>query len=109
FEAARFVAVVLVAPLERERRQPGFAADGPKLVGRRELVGCVERAEVDFHFVAAAAEDRRAAAGAEMSPGIGVRLALDRHRILREYRGGVEKRAMVLAAVEAVAEADPVG
>src|SRR5436309_7170956 len=34
--------------------------------------------------------------------------AIDRHRILREHSGGAKKRAVMLAAVEAVTKADPV-
>jgi hypothetical protein len=32
----------------------------------------------------------------------------DRYRITREYRGSMKKRAMVLAAIEAMAESDPI-
>ncbi|GLK57530.1 hypothetical protein GCM10008170_35500 [Methylopila capsulata] len=34
---------------------------------------------------------------------------MDRDRILGKHRGGVKQRAVVLAAVEAVTEPDPVG
>src|SRR5262249_41027596 len=34
---------------------------------------------------------------------------IDRHRTLREHRGSVKKGPMVLAAVETVTEANPVG
>jgi hypothetical protein len=44
-----------------------------------------------------------------MPPGIVAGFALDRHGVLGEYRRGVEQRAMVLAAIEAVAQADPIG
>src|SRR5690606_26231989 len=47
-EAARGVAVALVSSFERKRRQPGFAADGPELVGRPQLVGGIEGPEVDL-------------------------------------------------------------
>jgi hypothetical protein len=47
-------------------------------------------------------ENRRAALGTEMPPGIVVRFASDRDRILREHRGSVKKGTMVLAAVETV-------
>jgi hypothetical protein len=43
-----------------------------------------------------------------MPPGILTRLARDAHRIFREDRRSVEQGAMVLAAVEAVAEPDAV-
>jgi hypothetical protein len=44
-----------------------------------------------------------------MPSGIVARFALDRHRILREYRGSVKEGAMMLAAVETVTKADPIG
>src|SRR3546814_8426736 len=59
-------------------------------------------------LVAAAGEDRRAAAGTEEPPAVFVRFAVDRHRILGKHRRGVEQRAVMLAAVEAVTDADPV-
>src|SRR5690349_14643385 len=43
-----------------------------------------------------------------MPASILARLAFDRNRILRKDRRGVEKRAMVLAAVEAVTNSDPI-
>src|SRR5690606_3034647 len=95
--------VTLVSPRQPERRQPGFATDGPQLVGRHQLVGCVQRSEVHFDLVVAASEDGRAAARTEEPPGVIAHLALDHYRVPREYRGGVEQRPMVLAAVEAVA------
>src|SRR3546814_560797 len=102
--ATRGFTVALVASRERERRQPGFAADGPQLVGRHQLVGCIQGPEVHFDLVPAASEDGRSAAGAEEPPGVVARFALDRHRVAREYRGGVEQGPVVLAAVEAVAD-----
>src|SRR5436309_10027667 len=44
-----------------------------------------------------------------MPAGIASRLTFDRHRLFAEDRRGVEQRAVMLAAVEAVAEADAVG
>ena len=44
-----------------------------------------------------------------MPPGIAPRLALDRHRLAGEDGGREEQGAVMLAAIEAVAEADPVG
>ena len=67
-EATLAFAVVLIVTGERERRQPGFAADGPQFVGRGELVRAVEGAEADLDLVGRAAEDRGAAARAEMRP-----------------------------------------
>src|SRR4051812_48347913 len=66
-EAMRRVTVAVVSPRERNRRQPGLAADNPALVGRRQLIGRVEGAEINFDFVAGAGEDGRAAARTEMT------------------------------------------
>jgi hypothetical protein len=43
-----------------------------------------------------------------MAPGIVPGFALDRHRVLREYRRSVKERPMVLATIEAVTKTDPV-
>src|SRR5690242_5960998 len=59
-------------------------------------------------FIAEAREHRRAATRAEEPPGIIARLARDRHRVLREDRRCVIQRAMMLAAVEAMAQADSI-
>ena len=101
--------VALVMSGQRKGRQPGFAPHGPEFVGRHELVRGVERAEIDLDLVFAAAENRRAAARAKMPSLVVVRFALDRYRSLGEDRGGMKQRAVMLAAVETVAEADPVG
>ena len=106
--ATRGVTIALVSARERKRRQPGLATDGPELVGWLQLVGSIQGSQVHFYFVGAAGENGRAAAGAEMPPGIVACFALDRHRIQREYRGGVEQGSVVLAAVEAVTKSDPV-
>src|SRR5690242_5144050 len=95
----RGVPVALVPPRERKRRQPGLATDGPALVGRSQLVRGIEGSQVHLDLVAGAGEDGRAAAGTEGPPGVVARLALDRHRILGEHRGRVEKGPVVLAAV----------
>src|SRR3546814_17268284 len=97
-----------MSPSERKGRQPGFASDSPQLVGRRQPVGLVQRSEIHLDLVGAARKDGRAAAGAEEAPLIIAGFALDRHRVLRKYRRAVKKRAMMLAAVETVAEPDPV-
>jgi len=60
-----------VPQLQRKLRQPGFAEDGPAFIGRGELVGGVEGAEVDFDLIAAAGEDRGAASAAVMAAGRG--------------------------------------
>lgn len=43
-----------------------------------------------------------------MPPGIALRFALDVYRILGEYRRCVKQGAMMFAAIEAMAEANPV-
>src|SRR4051812_17930630 len=107
-EAARVVAIAVVSPVERKGRQPGLAANGPALVRRRELVGRVQRAEVHFDLVFAACEHRRAATGTEEPPAVVPRFTLDGDRVLRKYCGGVKQRTVMLAAVEAVTDADSV-
>src|SRR4030095_4445257 len=59
---ARRLAIARISSLERERRQPGFAADGPEFVGRQQLVRGIQGPQVHFDFVRATAKDRRAAA-----------------------------------------------
>src|SRR5690349_20221025 len=96
-KAARGVAIPLVPPCQRKRRQPALAADDPALVRRRQLIGGIERSEIHFDLIFAASENRRAAAGTEEPPLVFTRLAVDHHRTLREDRGRVEQRAMKLA------------
>jgi hypothetical protein len=72
------------------------------------LVSGIERSKAHFDFVCGARKNGRAAAGTEKPPGVVACLTVDRHRILREYRRGVKKRPMMLAAVETVTKADPV-
>lgn len=108
FKATRGITVAFVSPLDRKWRQPGLATNGPAFVGRRQLVGSVQGSEVHFDFVRRASENGRSAARAEKSPGIVACFSIDRHRILRKYRGSVKKRPVMLAAVETVAKADPV-
>src|SRR5690606_30420650 len=105
---ARGVAIALVSSRERKRRQPGFAADGPELVGRPQLVGGIQGAQAHLDLVGGAREHGGAATEAEEAPGIVARLAKDRHRILREHRRSVKEGAMMLAAVETVTKPDPV-
>ena len=107
--ATRGVTIAVVSSRERKRRQPGLATDDPAFVGWHQLVRGVQASQVDFDFVVAASENGRAAPGTEKPPGIFACLALDRHRILREDAGTVKKGPMMLAAVETVTEADPVG
>src|SRR5262245_36501662 len=93
-EATRGVAIAVVSSRARERRQPGLATDDPELVGWFQLVRGVQGPQVHFDLVAAASEDGRATAGTEKSPSVVARLALDRHRIFGEHRGGVKQRSM---------------
>src|SRR5262249_39123364 len=76
--------------------------------GWRQLVRGIQGPQVHLDFVSGARENRRAAAGTEKPPGIVTCLTLDRHRILREYRGSGEKGAVMLTAVETMTKADPV-
>src|SRR5213080_2689671 len=108
-KATRGFTIALVSCRERKRRQPGLATDDPAFVGGHQLVRGIERSQVHFDFVCGARENGRAAAGTEKPPGVLACFAIDRHRILREYRGSVKKRPMMLAAVETVTKADPVG
>lgn len=98
-----------MVPGEREWRQPRLAADRPAFIGRHQLVRGIEGAEMHFDFAGAAREDRRAAARTEMPPGVVACLARDGHRLGGKYRRRVEERPMMLAAVEAVTDAHPVG
>jgi len=109
FKATRGVAIALVSSREREHRQPGLAADDPVFVGWRELIRGVQGAQVHFNLVCAARENRRAAARTEEPARVITRFTFDRHRVLRKDRGSVKQRPMMLAAVEAVTNADPVG
>jgi aspartate kinase len=72
------------------------------------LVWGIQRSQVHFDFVCGAGENGRTAAGAEKPSGVVACFAVDRHSILRKYGGSVEKRPMMLAAVETVTKADPV-
>src|ERR1700746_2541877 len=107
-EATRSVAVTLVSSCERERRQPGLAADDPAFVGRTELGRSIQRSEVHPNLVGPTSEHGRTAAGTEKPPGVVACFALDRHSILRKHRGSVKQHPMMLAAVETVTKADPV-
>ena len=43
-----------------------------------------------------------------MPSGVVARFAVDRHRLRGKYRGGVKKRSVMLAAIEAMTKADTV-
>jgi hypothetical protein len=107
-KATRGVTIAIISSLERKRRQPGLATDGPAFVGWHQLVRSIQGSYVHFDFVCAACENGGAAAGTEKPPGVVACFAIDRHRILREHRGSVKKGAMMLAAVETVTNADPI-
>src|SRR5688572_29575230 len=107
-KATRGVTIALVSSRERKRRQPGLATDDPAFVGWHQLVRGIQGSQVHFDFVCGACENGRAAAGTEKPPGVVACFAVDRHRILREHRGRVEKGAVMLAAVETMTKADPV-
>jgi len=63
---------------------------------------------MNLDLVAGAPEQRGAASGTEVPALVFPRRAADRDRIDREDRGGVEHRAMMLAAIKAMADADAV-
>ncbi|CAI8751782.1 hypothetical protein EMIT0P228_140065 [Pseudomonas brassicacearum] len=102
------LAIMLVVSGERKRRQPGLTAHGPAFVGGHQLIGGVQRPKVHFYFVTRAGEQRRAAARAEKASGIIPCFTFDRHGILGKNGGSVEERAVMLATVEAVTEANPI-
>src|SRR5215831_9963048 len=108
FKATRGVSIAVVSPRERKRRQPRLATDDPAFVGWHQLVRGIQGPQVHLDLVRAASEDRRAA-GTEKPPGVVACFAVDRHRILGEHRGRGKQCPMMLAAVETVTKADPVG
>ncbi|EKF58908.1 hypothetical protein QWE_15117 [Agrobacterium albertimagni AOL15] len=95
--------------LHRKLRQPALPSDRPELVARLEEVGVVEGAEIEFDLVAASIEDARSAGRAEAATVIHLRLAGHLHLIVRIDRRRLEKRAVIFPAIEAMADADPVG
>jgi hypothetical protein len=68
----------------------------------------IEGAQVHFNLVIATSVNGRAAARTEKAAGVVACFAIDRHRIPREYRGSVKERAMMLATVETVTNADAI-
>src|SRR5690606_25925652 len=77
-----------VMPGQRKRRQPGLAPDDPAFVGRQQLIGRVQRAQVHLDFIAAAGEHRGAAARAEGATGVVAGFAFNVHRALGRDRRG---------------------
>jgi len=59
-----------------------------------------------LHFIGESVEHRPAAARTKMASLIGERLAPNGHRIFRKNRGGEKGCAVMLATIEAMAEAD---
>ncbi len=100
--------VTLILFRTGNRLQPGLSAYGPEFVGWLEEIGPVEGAEVDFDFIIAAGENRRAAAGAEETLGMAACLAGNHDGIFWENRGSVEQSAVVLAAIHTVTKANSV-
>src|SRR3546814_18028516 len=79
--AARGVTIAVIPSGEWKRRQPGLATDGPEFVGWFQLVRGIQGSQVHFDFVAAAAENGRAAAGTEKPPGVEIGRASCRERV----------------------------
>ena len=107
-KATRGITIPVVSSRERKRRQPGLSTDDPELVGWLQLVRGIQASQIHPDFIGGACENGRAAAGTEGPPGVVACFTLDRHGVLRKYRGSVEKGPVVLAAIETVANADPV-
>src|SRR5690606_21382150 len=95
--------------LEREGRQPAFAADGPALIGGLQEGGGVKTAERHLDLVAAARDDRGAPGPPAEAPATASRPPLARHCPRGSGRRAAEERAVMLAAVEAMAETHPIG
>ena len=64
---------------------------------------------MDFDLVLAARKNGRTAATAEKSPVVIYRCAVNGHCILREHCGCIKNRPVMLAAIKAVADANPQG
>ena len=109
FVPSRASPITFVVSFKRKRRQPGLTPNGPELIGRRQLVGRVEGTETDFDLVPGPREDGRAAARAEMPPLIDLCLPADRYRRSRKDGRAMKQRAVVLAAIKAMAEANAMG
>ena len=105
----RPLAIALVMTRQRKFRQPRLPPHRPILIARHQLVRRIQRAQMHLDLIPEPREHRRPAARTEMPPLIVARLARDRHRVLREDRGGKEQRTMMLAAIKAVANPDAIG
>src|SRR5690348_12518247 len=102
--AGRVLTPIPHKPLQPKRRQPPLPPHRPQLVSRPELVGLVQRAEVQVHFLVPQAEHAAPAGRAEVAALPFAGCARDAHRLPVEDGGGEEQGAAVLAAVEAVAQ-----
>jgi hypothetical protein len=108
FVAARSLTIAFEMFREREGREPGLATNSPQLVGGLELVRRVERSQIHDDLLVAAREQWRPTSRAEMPPFEIARFALDDNRVPRKDCGRVKQRAVVLAAVEAMTDADAI-
>src|SRR5262249_55919466 len=107
FGACRPSSVALISASDVERRQPILPTTNPEFVGGCHLVRRIECAGRDFDFVGRATEDRRSANWAEIAPAIVGRRAGDADGIGRKHRKCSEYRAVMLTAVQAMANAHP--
>lgn len=101
--------VALIRTQSSKGWQPAFAPDGPQLIGWLKLVWRIERTKVDANLIAEDTKDGRAAARAEMPPLIDLCLPADRYRRSRKDGRAMKQRAVVLAAIKAMAEANAMG
>lgn len=108
-ETALGLAIPLISSRPWERRKPGFSPYRPEFVGRFQLIGRIQGTQVHFDFIPGAGKDGRAAAGTEKPAGIVACFSFDCHCLLREDGGSMEQGSVMLATVEAMAKADPVG
>lgn len=74
----------------------------------RQLIGCIKAAEMHLDFIPASGEIRGPTTGTELASDIPSRFALDFHRILWGNGRSTKQSAMVLSAVEAMTDSDPV-
>jgi hypothetical protein len=91
--------------LERKRRQPGLASDGPEFVGRHQLIGLVQ--DPRFTSISSSVREKTDEPKRGQKNRIAC-LAFDIHGALGKYRGRVKKRPVMLAAIETMAKAHPV-
>jgi hypothetical protein len=93
---------------ECEGRQPGLPPNHPGFVAGLELVRRIKCAQMYLDLAARDGKDRRAAGGAEMAALELRRDTTMGDRSARIDRRCVKQRAMMLAAIHAVAERDPI-